>query len=285
MKNMKRLSIPLLLIVTVISNCSFLSTPQVPTPTVPTTTPSPIPPTLTPQPTNTNTPSPTPLHDSALSFDGKNDYVLVSDNPSLDMKNGFTITAWIYLESYTEWASIVTKGNKPNINNYTIHQSGPNDPTFGTEYGKLRFSGCTELTPPMPESQTVMSLKSWYFVAITFNGFQINYYLNGEPDGSQEIKGPLCTNDEPLHIGVDFPVTTEYWHGAIDELRIWDAPLSGNQIRQVLEGGQTPLEYALVGFWAFDEDGGLIAHDRSKYRNDGVLMGNPEWISPGAPAP
>lgn len=282
---MRKLILFYLTFILLMMGCSVFTVSPSPMPTITEVTPSLIPPTLTPQPTNTNTPSPTPLHDSALSFDGRDDYVVVSADPSLDMNNGFTIAAWIYLEEYTEWASIVTKGNKPNVNNYTVHQSGPNDPTFGTEYGKLRFSGCANFSPPMPESQTILSLRAWYFVAITFNGFKINYFLNGEPDGSQDLQGPLCTNMEPLFIGVDFPVTTEYWHGAIDELRIWNAPLSGRQIQEVMNGHQIPLEFALVGYWAFDEDSGLIAHDRSQYHNDGVLMGDPIWISPGAPIP
>ncbi len=49
-------------------------------------------------------------HNTALAFDGAGDYVQVPDHPSLDLTTGFTIAAWVYLESYTEWASLVTKG-------------------------------------------------------------------------------------------------------------------------------------------------------------------------------
>jgi trimeric autotransporter adhesin len=235
---MKRFPAVILLIVSLAIGCSTFSTSPSPTPTS-ADTPTPIPPTSTPQPTPTDTPSPTPtlLHDSALSFDGKDDYVLVVDDPSLDMTNGYTIAAWIYLDGYSEWASLVTKGNNPDINNYTIHQSGPRGPLYFTEFGKLRVTGCTELPDTPPESKTVLSLQKWHFVAVTFNGLRISYFLNGEPDGFIDFRGPLCTNDEPLHIGVDFPGTSEYWHGAIDELRIWNLPLSGNQLREVMTGG------------------------------------------------
>ena len=47
---------------------------------------------------------------SALRFDGSDDYVRVPDDASLDLTTGCTIAAWVYLESYTEWASLVTKG-------------------------------------------------------------------------------------------------------------------------------------------------------------------------------
>jgi hypothetical protein len=81
---------------------------------------------------------------SALGFDGVDDYVRVPDDPSLDMTNGLTIAAWIFLESYTEWASFVTKGGIVDDdgaltpNNYTVHQSGPS--AASGEYGHLRFT-------------------------------------------------------------------------------------------------------------------------------------------------
>jgi hypothetical protein len=51
-----------------------------------------------------------------LSFNGNDVSLLVSDHPSLDRRECSTVTAWIYLEEYPQWAGIVTKGNKTNIN-------------------------------------------------------------------------------------------------------------------------------------------------------------------------
>ena len=247
---------------------------------------NPVPPGI---PVTGNTASPPSLSSSApesasaLFFDGQDDYVRVEDNPSLDLQNSFTIAAWIYLEEYSGWASLVTKGDKPNINNYAVQQSEPFDPVYRTEFGKLRFSGCAPLAAPLPESETILSLKTWHFVAVTFDGLQIRFYTDGRPDGSSPVPGPLCTNDKPLYMGVDFPLTTEYWHGAIDELRIWNVTLAESQIHDMLNGSPTPLENALVGDWTFDEGTGSIVHDRSPYGNDGQLFGDPVWIHPSAP--
>ncbi len=228
----------------------------------------------------TETPTLTPVRGSALSFDGQDDYVIVPDAPSLELQNSFTIAAWIYLESYTGWASLVTKGDKPNFNNYAIQQSEPFDPLYRTVYGRLRFTGCAALPTPLPESQTILSLRTWYFVAVTFDGLNIRFYTDGQPDGSGNVHGPLCTNDKPLYIGVDFPLSTEYWHGAIDELQIWNVALSDGQIHDLLNGSPNFSNPALVGYWSFDEGSGSIAHDSSLYKNDGQLVGNPIWIHP-----
>ncbi len=220
-----------------------------------------------------------PIRGSALSFDGLDDYVVVPDDPSIDLPDAFSIAAWIYLKEYVEWASIVTKGGLPNeegdANNYTIHQSGPH--AF-TEFGHLRFTGCAALSLPLPESSSIIPLNEWHFIAVTFDGTTLRFYLDGKLDGQHAVSGPLCTNDEPLNIGADFPGGDEYWHGLIDELRIWNRPLPIAHIRAAMHGHSSPLASGLVGYWRFDEGSGNVAHDQSRHRNHGTLMGNPTWV-------
>ncbi len=229
-----------------------------------------------------------PMRGSALFFDGADDYVEIPDASSLDLIDGFTVAAWIYLVEYTEWASVVTKGGLPddagNGNNYTIHQSGPAFPVLESELGHLRFTADGPALPiPLPESNSVIPLEEWHFIAVTFDGTTVRFYLDGELDGEQTVPGALIPNDEPLHLGVDFPGGDEYWHGLIDEVRIWNQPLQLSHIRAAMRGHSSPLASALVGYWQFDEGSGNIVRDRSGYRNDGALVGNPLWVSPGAP--
>ena len=279
---MKRLTILCLgiVLITSISACNRAFSPASGVPVTGDTelplslTSAPASPTVTPTSTVL-----TPNHGSALSFDGQDDYVIVAEDPSLDLTNSFTIAAWIYLESYTGWASIVTKGDKPNLNNYAIQQSEPVDPLYHTQFGRLRFTGCTKLPVPFPESGTVLTLKTWHFVAVTFDGQQVRFYTDGLSDGSSSVQGPLCTNTKPLYIGVDFPLSTEYWHGAIDELRIWNVVLSDAQIHDLMNGTPPPVDASLVGYWPFDEGSGPVAHDLSLYGNNGQLMGDPTWIT------
>lgn len=221
---------------------------------------------------------------SALSFDGSDDYVEVPDDNSLDMTNGFTVAAWIFLDSYTEWASLVTKGGINDgsgdlgPNNFTIHQSGPS--AASGQLGHLRFSSDLGLAG---DSHSIITLREWHHIAVTFDGATLRFYLDGRPDGEIPFAGPLNPNDASLHIGADFPGDDEYWHGRIDELKIWNSPLKQAHIRAAMRGHSSPLAKALVGFWRFDEGRGNIAHDRSRKKNDGVLVNNPTWVSPGAP--
>lgn len=217
-----------------------------------------------------------------LALDGDGDYARVPDSPSLHMTYRFTIAAWIYLDEYTEWASIVTKGadeGPPFANNYTIHQSGP---MGGTESGHLRFTD-DRADQTAAESNTQIPLQEWHYVAVTYDGVTIRFYYDGEPDGSTLEPGPLNPNDSPLYVGMDPPGNVEYWHGRIDELRIWNEALDPTLIRAAMHGHASPMASGLVGYWRFDEGSGDTAHDRSAQGNDGQLFGGATWLSPGAP--
>jgi hypothetical protein len=214
---------------------------------------------------------------SALFFDGNGDYVLVEDSPSLDMTDGFTIAAWIYLETYTEWASVVTKGM--DANNYTIHQSGP---VGGNDFGHLRFTGSSPALPVFPflESDTQIPLNEWHHIALTYDGENLIFYLDGVADGGGALEGPLEANDEALHIAADFPGGDEFWNGAIDELKIWNEALKAKHIRTAMNGHSSPVASGLAGLWRFDEGAGNTVDDRSPNRNNGTLIGDTAWITP-----
>jgi hypothetical protein len=225
-----------------------------------------------------------PTHGSALYFDGVNDFVRVPHNPSLDMTHEFTITAWVNLAEFTEWASIVTKGGLPwsysieHNNNYAIQQGGPT-PGLGSEYGRFCLThDCVIFSIPLPQTNTSIALNEWHHVAVVFADTLAKFYLDGNPDGQYTVWSPICTNEEPLNIGADFPGGHEYWHGMIDEIKIWNKPLKLQHIRAAMHLGATPMAYALSAYWNFDEGRDTIVHDRSRYRNNGVLIGRPTWV-------
>ncbi len=224
---------------------------------------------------------------TVLFLDGIDDYIVVPDDPSLDMTTGFTVAAWVYLESYVEWASVVTKGGVPDdavesFNNYTLHQSGNGGGgtfPFDTEPGHIRFTnGCIALPSPMPESTTVIPLMEWHYVTLTYDGTDLKFYLDGHPDGVHSLPGTLCTNDQPLNIGADFPGGNEFWHGAIDELRIWNVALTDSQVSESAAGVRRILVENLVGDWHFNEGAGTTLTDYSGRGNHGTIMGGAVWL-------
>jgi hypothetical protein len=162
-------------------------------------------------------------------------------------------------------------------NNYTIHQTGEQG---GSDLGRLRFTGDSPDLPIYFESNTVIPLYEWHHIALTYDGAALTFYLNGVEDGSGTMAGPLNTNDEPLTIGADFPGDAEFWDGAIDEVKIWNVALKADHIKAAMNGHATPRANALSGYWRFDEGAGTMVDDRSTHHNDGVLVGDTQFITP-----
>jgi hypothetical protein len=63
----------------------------------------------------------------------------------------------------------------------------------------------------------------------------------------------------------------EYFHGEIDEIRIWSVARSPEQIRAAMSGRLSGREPGLVGYWAFDDG---TAKDQTGNGNNGVLDGD-----------
>ncbi|HTD67276.1 MAG TPA: LamG-like jellyroll fold domain-containing protein [Candidatus Limnocylindria bacterium] len=96
----------------------------------------------------------------------------------------------------------------------------------------------------------------WYHVAGTFDGANIRIYLDGELKGTRAVAAPLDTTVLPLHIGADYSapgVGTRYFNGTIDEVGIWERPLSQSEILDlsgqvglptILEQPQSQTAYA-----------------------------------------
>lgn len=162
---------------------------------------------------------------SALSFDGYNDYVYVSDSPSLDIADEITIEAWINLKAFeTERA-----------NNYIVDKYHV--------YGLVVKAGVWESAGLMPQgaisgfiftsegpheivtTESVISLDQWIHVAFTRSlttGMHI--YVDGvEQDviathGVQNPSGPI-NNGAELYVG-QYPAVGYQLNGIIDEVRI-----------------------------------------------------------------
>jgi hypothetical protein len=223
---------------------------------------------------------------SALSFDGIDDYVNVPHDVSLNATDELTISAWVYFDGEypIEYSSIVTKGDNAGTstvnNNYTLHSSGG-----GGFYLTATTSGGGGFQ--FVSANSPLSLDTWHHIAVTFNfdgaDGEAKFYIDGSFINSvtSPLDGELLPNDAPLTIGVDFPISAEFWKGKIDEVKIWNETLSESQVISAM-GAATPRAISLMGYWRFNDGSGLTARDRSRNHNHGSLVGGATWTFPGA---
>ena len=165
----------------------------------------------------------------ALSFDGINDNVNITDSPSLRLSSSFTLAGWIN-------AAGLSGGYKTILNK----ESGPGDckyylQTVGTEVsaGFNDGTGCKEHL----SSGANLQINKWYHIAAVFddtaNTFKI--YVNGVQKLSEsETRVETSSNGIPLVIGKTF--WGEYWNGKLDEVRVYNKALSASEVQQLYVG-------------------------------------------------
>jgi len=160
-----------------------------------------------------------------LEFDGLNDYVSVSGFDSLNITENITIEAWIYLYEMPWVAPIIAKGT--NSSNFSYYLSAGQYYHNGAVNFQLHSNDTKKL---WLDSSYPLDLNKWYFLTVVRTGNIAQIYINGELNNLEVyFNRVIRSNDLPLLFGT-FNDYSEFFHGKIDEIRIYDYSLSSSEI-------------------------------------------------------
>ena len=162
---------------------------------------------------------------SAMQFNGIDGYIEIPNSSTLQSPtSAITIASWLYVESFPglQALGIVEKTNSNNsYGQYGLsYQTWSNDGLYF-----YHSNGNQGSYAPI-----TLDFSRWYFVAITYDGTTAITYLDGIPIASQNVPGPIVPDDNPLTLGLETPGQTEYLHGKLDEVRIYNRALSQQEI-------------------------------------------------------
>lgn len=204
---------------------------------------------------------------SAISLNGSNQYVSLG-SPSTPT-GAVTITAWIYKTANKPWASILDRYGSETLDCLGLGLDNSTGSKLMFIYNASSASGwANKIT-----ASTALPNNQWIFVAVSSDGSNATFYVNGVSDGTAAV-GPVC-NTGPLEIGVDFPGSDEYFQGKIDEVRLYNRGLTALEIAALYQVGSARVQsgaLGLVGHWAYDESSGSTAYDTSGRGHNGTLV-------------
>lgn len=212
----------------------------------------------------------------ALSFNGIDNYVEVTDSADLKGMTELALEAWIKPKSFPQYAGIIGKWSWPTTMHYILgYFSG----------GKLYFYvGTDDIADNINVAQP--SLDVWtHVVAVFKGGVSLEVFYNGVSQGSKTTTiANIGVGVEPTYIG---KYSGYEFDGVIDEVRIYNRTLSPGEVLAhyntgVGQYGRT--ETGLVAGWHFDEDVGTTASDYSGNNHDGTIYGA-IWVDGHVPLP
>jgi len=154
---------------------------------------------------------------NALEFDGENDYVNISDSPSLSLKN-MTITFWFYPKSTKR--RVLQKQLE-----YDFYINDNSELEFWFSDGSFWYGGSSE------GCYLSVSLNQWHFVAAEVNTSGIGkLYVDGNIVTCQAYE-PFYLGDtsSPLRLGTTID-SQQFFNGTLDELRIFNRTLTDEEI-------------------------------------------------------
>jgi len=179
----------------------------------------------------------------ALQFAGVDDYVEVSNSPSIQFNGqAFSVSAWIKPAATTYASRNIAQKDNMNYGNQFPWQLYH----YGTGiYFKVRDNSTTR--------QVVVSsgvgTSAYSHIAATFDpAGNMSLYINGQEKASLNISGFTFDNSSgtyPLRIGAMSYTSGFYFNGTIDEVLILNLTLSPEQVNSIYTQG------AAGGYFAY----------------------------------
>lgn len=172
------------------------------------------------------------VSNSAYSFDGINDYIEVANNSSLNFQKSITADFWIIVKSFYDREEYpLSHGNWENRWKVSITNK------------KIRWTIKTDAGIKDLDSETELTLDSLYNVAVTYNGSDMEIYLNGRLDAFTTFSGLMLQTDIDLMIGQVLPGNSNFnFNGILDDIRIYDYALSREEVQNLFGTPTSVLE-------------------------------------------
>jgi len=167
-----------------------------------------------------------PKKGKVLSLDGVNDYVKIPDNNSLDINGDLTISAWIKFPETPGLDTLIAK-------NYVW---GEYDIEFRSN--KLRlYHGTGPQLYNTEAYYTDWEINKWFHIAVIRDDTskKINWYVDGTKVGTSSYANSAIVSDFPVTIGIRGTDTGRAFMGLIDDMMIYNRPLSTSEIKDIYD--------------------------------------------------
>jgi len=209
----------------------------------------------------------------SIAFDGQDDFIDFPDGIISGVYN-FTYESWVNVSSFQNWQRIADFGTSAGNNLFLT--SGPGTSNFP------RFVLNSGSGEQIVDSSIPIEAGVWNHIAVVLNDDNhCKMYINGEMVGENtnmtlrpaDIGGGNTTNN---WIGKS-QYADAYFHGFIDEVRIWDFDRTQEDIQMHMNSQLIGSEPGLINYWNFNHGAGDMVHDLAGGDFNGMLTNGAGW--------
>ncbi len=211
---------------------------------------------------------------NALAFDGTSNYIDLGNpsNRQLGIGEKATFEAWVRFDALPvdSPATIIGRNDGPgNLNKWV----------FAYAYRYAGVSNATVFHINSPSNGPIWlqskpwtpAIGRWYHLAVVKRGNRYTFYRDGAADGRDSTTSPVPSVYYALLMGHS---EQSFWlHGALDDVRMWNTDLTGDQIHARMNAELTGAEAGLVGYWTMNGSSGRAVADSARYGVNGTYKG------------
>ena len=162
----------------------------------------------------------------ALSFDGATSLVSVPDSASLRLSTGMTVEAWVNPSQLGGWRTVLLKERVGGLTYGLYADDGSGQGGTPGPAGYLYLDGVEQ---PVRGPGNALPLNGWTHLAVTYDWNVCRLYVNGVLVGTSIQGAAIGTAAGALRIGGN-SIWGEFFSGLIDEVRVYNRALSGDEI-------------------------------------------------------
>ena len=182
-------------------------------------------------------------------FSGNNSQIVIPHNDLLSKRvfgyaTVFSFSVWYFPTAWVNWGCLVNKAFGGSWSNTTAG--------LWAYSGGIRFLIGSNVNSNPSGSVSGFSFKpslnEWHHIVGVANGDRLLLYIDGILRGGSFISGvtrPRAENTSPITIGPRYQNHTSGIRGHVQDLRIYDHPLSQKDVRDLSRGK--------IGHWSFNE--------------------------------
>jgi hypothetical protein len=213
----------------------------------------------------------------ALQFDGVDDYAQLPIGSLIGSLTDSTFATWVdWSGTGGHWQRVFDFGSTASVNMFFT--------PCNSQTGSMRFAITNAGESGQDRVTAAQALGTgWHHVAVTIDAARQTYllYVDGRVAGGKTAGQytPSSLGDTTRNwLGRSQWSVDPYFHGSLDDFRIYGRVLSGAEIAQLTP--QAAGDLSLLAHWRLDETDGEVVCD-SAGQNDGVTYGQPLWQPAG----
>ena len=215
---------------------------------------------------------------NSLSFDGGDDYVLVSalSKDAPDFSQGFTFAGWIKWEKFNGNSRLIDFASGAEYGNNIIFRLDDSKGILSLQ-SIIGTTGANNTELKTPE---VLPLGTWCHVAATIDKTgNASIYVNGCQEAKGTINVPANVTRSNCYLGKSAWGQDPYFKGSMDEVSLWNKALSQSEIVNVRKSRLAGNETGLAVYFPFNQgiaaganDGQKTLQDTTSYLRNGSLI-------------